>query len=138
MTKQYHVLIVEDEPLISGALKAKCEIEGLQATVANNGQVGLELALSEHPNFILLDIIMPVMDGMTMLKKLRKDKWGKSALVMLWTNLNQFEHPEDQQKYNFHAAVGLVEQRLAVDYLVKSNWTPEQVVLKIKEKLGLV
>jgi two-component system alkaline phosphatase synthesis response regulator PhoP len=125
MAKQYHVLIVEDEPLISSALKAKCEIEGFKVTVANNGQVGLDLALSEHPDFILLDIIMPVMDGMTMLKKLRKDKWGETVPVLLWTNLNDMRYMEDRLKYN------------AVDYLVKSGWTPEQAVSQIKLKLGL-
>jgi DNA-binding response OmpR family regulator len=125
MIKQSHVLIVEDEPLISGALKIKCEHEGFRTIMAANGQDGLRQALSDHPDFILLDIVMPVMDGITMLKKLRKDKWGETVPVLLWTNLNDIEHMEDRLKYN------------AVDYLVKSDWTPDQVVSQIKLKLGL-
>lgn len=125
MSKQPHILIIEDEPLIGGALKIKCEREGFQVSVASNGQEGLRQALSEHPDFILLDIVMPVMDGMEMLKKLRKDKWGEAVPVLLWTNLNDSEHLEDRLKYN------------AVDYLVKSDWSPDQVVSQIKLKLGL-
>lgn len=123
MSKQLHILIVEDEPLISGALKIKCEHEGFRATVAVNGQDGLRQALSDHPDFILLDIVMPVMNGIAMLKKLRKDKWGETVPVLLWTNLNDMEHMEDRLKYN------------AVDYLVKSDWTPDRVVSQIKLKL---
>lgn len=124
MNKQSHILIVEDESTLSQALKTKCEQAGFLATVANNGQVGLDLALSKHPDFILLDIVMPVMDGITMLKKLRHDAWGETIPVLLLTNLNDAEHLEDRLKYN------------AVDYLVKTDWSLEDVIKQIKLKLG--
>lgn len=124
MNNAQRILIVEDEPLISGAIAAKCQQEGFSVTVAANGKEGLERALADHPDFILLDIVMPVMDGIAMLKKLRKDAWGETVPVLLWTNLNDSEHMEDRLKYN------------AVDYLVKSDWTPEQVVEQIKLKLN--
>lgn len=125
MDNKHRILIVEDEPLISGALAAKCEHEGFSVTVAADGKAGLTQALEQHPDFILLDIVMPVMDGIAMLKKLRKDTWGETVPVLLWTNLNDSEHLEDRLKYN------------AVDYLVKSDWTPDQVVQQIKLKLGM-
>jgi DNA-binding response OmpR family regulator len=124
MTQQPHILIVEDESALSQALKTRCEQAGFRATVAANGRDGLERALADHPDFVLLDIVMPVMDGITMLKKLRHDAWGETVPVLLLTNLNDAEHLEDRLKYN------------AVDYLVKTDWSLEDVIKQIKLKLG--
>jgi DNA-binding response OmpR family regulator len=124
MPKQQHILIVEDEPSLSQALKAKCEQTGYLVTVAVNGRDGLERALADHPDFILLDIVMPVMDGVTMFKKLRQDAWGEKVPVLLLTNLNDTKYMEEGLKYN------------AVDYLVKTDWSLEEVVKQIKLKIG--
>lgn len=117
------ILIVEDEIALLEALteKLKQDFEVLQA---KNGQEGLQQALNLHPDLILLDIIMPVMDGMTMLTKLRSDEWGKSVPVIVLTNLS------DEQK------VTECLQQGVYDYLVKSGWTLEDLTKKIKDRLG--
>jgi CheY-like chemotaxis protein len=92
---------------------------------AKNGQEGLDLALAEHPDMILLDISMPVMDGLTMLKELRKDEWGKHAEVIFLTNFTDVER------------ISQAAEVEAVDYLIKEDWQAEDLVNKVKEVLGM-
>ena len=63
------VEIVEDEATLTKALKDKFEREGFGVITANNGAQGLTTALEKCPDLILIDVVMPIMDGMTMLKK---------------------------------------------------------------------
>jgi DNA-binding response OmpR family regulator len=121
---KHRILIAEDEPLIAGAIAQKFKLEGFDVSVAKDGQAGLAMALADHPDVILLDVIMPVLDGLGMLKKLRKDKWGEQAKVILWTNVSDAQQVSDRLKYG------------VFDYLVKSDWTPEEVVRQVKQKLG--
>ena len=120
------ILIVEDEQGIRQALVDKFSIEGFDVLEAKNGKEGLKLALKEHPDLILLDIIMPVMDGVTMMKKLKGDKWGQEVPVIMLTNLSDIE------KVSRFVESGVYE------YLVKSDWRIEDVVKKVKEKLGII
>jgi DNA-binding response OmpR family regulator len=106
------------------ALRDKLTVEGFLPIEAKNGEEGLEIALREHPDLILLDVIMPKMGGLAMLDKLREDAWGKDAKVILLTNLvdnNQVARAVKQGSY---------------DYLVKSDWKMKDVVAKIRERLG--
>jgi len=118
------ILIVEDEPALCEALRDKLLREGFTVLAAKDGKEGLEIALIDHPDLILLDIIMPVMDGMTMLNKLRADPWGKGALVIILTNLSDAKDP-----------LVLFPHR-SLDYLVKSDWKIEDLTAKVKERLG--
>lgn len=118
------ILIVEDEPALCEALRDKLTREGFTVLSAKDGKEGLEIALIDHPDLILLDIIMPVMDGMTMLNKLRADPWGKGALVIILTNLSDAKDP-----------LVLFPHR-SLDYLVKSDWKLDDLVAKAKERLG--
>lgn len=118
------ILIVEDEISPLKALVAKFSREGFNVLQAEDGETGLRLALQEHPDLILLDIILPKMDGLTMLKKLREDERGTKVPVILLTNLS------DSQK------VAEAVEHHACDYLVKSDWPLEAVVQKVKEKLA--
>jgi DNA-binding response OmpR family regulator len=117
------ILIVEDEASLVKALFDVIKKEGYEVETAENGQTGLVLALKSHPDLILLDIIMPVMDGMTMLRKLRQDAWGKDAKVILLTNLSGVE------KMTESSAEGVN------DYLIKSDWSLDDIIKKIKTKL---
>ena len=123
MTK---ILIIEDEPSLRGALVDKLSREGFCCLEAKNGLEGLDAALKEHPDLILLDIIMPVMDGMTMLEELRKNPWGKNVPVILLTNLSEVEKVAQSLHHGVY------------DYLVKSDWKLEDIAKKIKTKLGLL
>lgn len=119
------VMIVEDEAPLRNAVSDILSFEGFKVLQASNGQEGLDLALKEHPDLILLDLMMPVMDGLTMLEKLRTDKWGANAPVILLTNIN------DPGK------VALATEAGSYDFLVKSDWNIEDVVKKIKTRLGI-
>ena len=119
----YKILIVEDEQSLIRALNEKLEQEGFEVIDALNGEEGLEKALHEHPDLILLDIVMPRMDGITMLKELRKDEWGKNVPVLLLTNLTDAAKTAEA-----------VENKV-VGYLVKTDWKIEDVVDKIRETL---
>ena len=125
MSKANKILIVEDEPAMLDVLSTKLTQAGLTVIIAENGQEGLNLALIQHPDLILLDIIMPVMDGMTMLRELRKDSWGRSAKVVLLTNLSEAGKADESFEQGVY------------DYLVKSDWKLEDIVNKVKGKLGI-
>ncbi len=123
MTNNKKILIVEDELSLRNALRDKLTSEGFNILEAKSGKEGLDTALREHPDLILLDIIMPVMDGLTMLDKLRHDEWGTKAPVILLTNLSDKEDLAIRSPYG------------SLDYIVKSDWKIEDVVKKVREKL---
>jgi len=118
------ILVVEDDVALKTALAKKMNEEGFSVLEANNGKEGLEIAKKDHPDLILLDIIMPVMDGMTMLKELRKDNWGKNATVIFLTNLSEEGKMSEAEELGSSA------------YLIKTDWSLSDLVKKIKEKLN--
>lgn len=120
------VLIFEDEDPLNHALSIKLTHEGFSVLQAFDGETGLALALEKHPDLILLDIIMPKMDGLTVLHKLQDDPWGRTVPVILLTNLSD----ELKVTENFPKNV--------VGYLVKSDWKLEDIVSKVKEKLHII
>jgi len=118
------ILLVEDDSLLLSMYAAKFELEGFAVTVAENGEKGVRLALKELPDIILLDIILPKLDGFAVLKQIKINPRTAKIPVILLTNLSQ----KDQ-----------VEQGLdlgAVDYLIKAHFMPSEVVEKIKKILG--
>lgn len=119
------VLIVEDEVSVLKALSDKLNYEGLTVLEAKNGKEGLDIALHDHPDIILLDIIMPVMDGITMLKKLKMDEWGKTVPIIILTNLNDSENVSEALKNGVY------------DFLVKTDWTLEHITQLVKERLAI-
>jgi len=118
------ILIVEDDATLRRIVFDKLKSEGFDVCEANNGVAGLEMALKEHPDLILMDIIMPEMDGMTMLKKLREDEWGKDARVIITTNLGDDKKSQEAMEHGVY------------DYLVKTEWSLDDLILKVKDKLG--
>lgn len=119
------ILVVEDEPSLISALRNKITQSGFEFSEARNGQEGLAKALAEKPDLILLDVIMPVMDGLTMLHKLREDEWGKEVPVIILTNLSDDKKVMEAVKQGSY------------DYLIKSNWSINEVINKIKERLKM-
>lgn len=122
------ILIVDDEAVLRKALLARLEEEGFRVLQAADGEEGLKKALKEHPDLILLDVIMPKMTGQEMVKELKKDKWGKEASVIFLTNVSDpikmAEIGEDS------SGVSSV-----YDYMIKSDFDLDHIVKKINESL---
>jgi DNA-binding response OmpR family regulator len=118
------ILIVEDETSLMDVLEDRFCRDGFIIIKAYDGKQGVDAALKYHPDLILLDIIMPVMDGMTMLQKIRKDPWGKRVKVILLTNLS------DPAKISESMVQG------ARDYLIKSDWKLDDIVKKVSNELN--
>jgi len=118
------LLIVEDEPMIRHALvEAFSSEKDIVVLAAHDGSDGLASALHEHPDFILLDILMPMMNGMQMLSALREDAWGKQAKLMILTNIDN-----DDQKAEARA-------KGVYDFVVKSNMDTKDVVEHVRNVL---
>ena len=92
--KKIKILLVEDDSFLSGMYDTKLKLEGFDVVLAEDGAKGLELAVSQNPDIILLDIILPKMDGFTALKHLKDNTETKKIPVILMTNLGQKEDVE--------------------------------------------
>ena len=125
MASKKRLLIVEDESPLLEILVEKFESSGFETLKAQDGEEGLSSALLNHPDLILLDIILPKMDGIEMLRRLRTDAWGKDAAVVLLTNLSDSDKVAEATRYQVY------------DFLVKSDWKLEDVVEKVKDKLKM-
>jgi len=115
------ILVVEDDEVLCRMYQRLLQNHRHYVLIGVNGEEGLKLALEEHPDLILLDIRMPKMDGISMLKLLRKDAWGAGVPVILLTNLapnvkNLKEVVGDNPPF----------------YIIKSNIEPEQLLKRIK------
>lgn len=120
------ILIVEDEPATRRALSDKFSHVGFRTLEAKDGEEGFTMAERKNPDLILLDLLMPKMDGMTMMKKMRETAWGVKIPIVILTNLSAddkviHEVTRDEPSY----------------YLMKTDWTIEDVVAKVKNALGL-
>jgi DNA-binding response OmpR family regulator len=121
MTKK--ILIVEDEESLLNVLVDKFTAEKFVVFSAKNGFEGLDIALKEKPDIILLDIVMPKMDGLTMLRELREDESGKNIKVIILTNLSGEDSMAEAMDNG------------SFGYLIKSDWKIEDLVKKVEEKL---
>lgn len=122
------VEMVEDDGSLLDVLYDKFIIEGFKVLKAKDGEEGLRTALAEHPDLIILDILMPKMDGLTMMKKLRQmNEWGKKVPIILLTNLSGNDEKINQ---------AILENEPAY-FLVKSDWTISDIVTKVEERLSL-
>lgn len=120
--KKIKILVAEDDLPIRMALVERLTQEGFETMEAIDGQSSLDMALVKRPDLILLDILMPVMDGMLVLKKIRgANKWGEKVPIIVLSNLDTQENIERAVKENVLA------------YMVKSNTRLDELVTKIKE-----
>ena len=118
------ILVVEDETDVQKILQENLRGAGYEVISATNGVEGVKAAHSEHPDLILMDVIMPVKDGITAIKEIRQDDWGKNVPIVVLTNLSDGERSD------------LVSEFGVKDYLVKADWDLHEVVTKIKEMLA--
>jgi len=123
MSKGRKILIVDDDQTILNMYETHLKNEGYIVSIADNGQTGLELAQKERPDIILLDIMLPQMDGFAVLEKLKGSSDAKKIPVVMLTNLRQEEDKKKGEKLGAEA------------YLVKADLTPAQMGEKIKKYL---
>lgn len=124
MPKKGKVLLIEDDQLMVKLYSIKLDLEGYEVTVATAGSQGLESASSAPPDVILLDIVMPGMDGFEVLRRLKKNPKTKTIPVLILTNLTGEE--EEVQK-----AIRLGAQ----DFIKKSDYTMRGIVGKVQSAL---
>ncbi|NCO05011.1 MAG: response regulator [Candidatus Magasanikbacteria bacterium] len=118
-----HVLLVEDDTFLSNIYKTKFEMEGFKISTADNGESGYNEAKKKKPDVILLDILLPKMDGFAVLEKLKADDDTKDIPVIMLTNLGQ----KDDVDKGFELG--------AVDYLIKAHFKPSETVEKVRKVL---
>lgn len=121
------VLIVEDEKSLREAIVDILRLKNFSILEAKNGREGIEIAFSEHPDLIVLDLIMPEMDGMTALGKIRENAWGAKVPVVILTNLSAM---------NGNPAADAMTHT-PTHYLVKSDWKLHDIVKKIEKILDI-
>jgi len=111
----HKIAIIEDDQAISQMYRFKFEAEGFTVETAENGKVGLQLAESMKPSIILLDLMMPEMNGDVMLEELRQKPWGKTLKVIILTNMGEQEVPARVKELGVKVVI------------LKADMTPRQV-----------
>ena len=115
------ILIAEDEDILCKVLEEKFEDENFKVITASTGDIVIDLARKNKPDMILLDILMPKLNGIDVLAKLKKDDSLKSIPVIMISNLNEDQKIEEALKLG------------AVDYLVKTDHPIKEVIEKVNK-----
>jgi DNA-binding response OmpR family regulator len=118
------ILIVEDELSMQRALKNKLEQETFKVMTAADGTQALEAMRSVTPDLVLLDLIMPKLDGISVLREMKKDEALRNIPVIILTNLSTGDKVAEAMQLG------------TFDFLVKANYSLEDVLRKVKERLA--
>jgi len=124
MLKTLKIAIIEDDKAISQMYRLKFESENFTVQTAENGKLGLELCEHMKPDMVLLDLMMPEMNGDEMLAKLRATDWGKNIKVIILTNMGEQEIPDAVKSLGVNAVI------------LKADMTPRQVSEVVKKHLA--
>src|SRR3989344_523003 len=122
-TTAQKILIVEDDKFLRDLIQQKLNKEGFLTVTAVDGEEGVRVAQAESPHLVLLDLILPGIDGFEVLKKLKEDKKTSYIPVIVLSNLGQKEDMERTLKGG------------AEDFMVKAHFTPSEIVTKIRATL---
>ena len=121
------ILVIEDEEPMLNALVKKFKNEGFNVLKAQDGIEGLESAFKNKPDIMIVDIIMPKLDGISLIKRARMEgnEWGKDVPIIMLTNLSDTESVSEAANFGVY------------DFLVKTDWRLDDVVRLVKQKLNL-
>lgn len=122
--KRSKILLVEDDGFLSGMYTTKLSLEGFEVLQAMDGEVGLAMIKEKRPDLVLLDIVLPKMNGLEVLKAAKGDKEIKDIPIILLTNLGKKDEVDEGLSLG------------AKDYLIKAHFVPSEVIGKIKLVLG--
>lgn len=114
------ILIIEDDKFLQSLVSKKLVEAGFEVLVSSDSKEAMKVLENQKPDLIVLDIILPIMNGFEILSMLKKDDATKNIPVIILSNLGQKEEVEKAM------ALG------AVDFMIKVNFTPEEIVRKIK------
>lgn len=121
---QKKILIIEDDDFFRGLIAKKLLFEEFDAYMAANGEEGLAKIKEQKPDLVLLDMLLPSMDGFEVLAKIKEDPAISSTPVIIASNLVEKEDVDRALKMG------------AIDYMIKSQYTPEMIIEKVKKVLG--
>lgn len=113
------ILIIEDDRFLRELIARKLSAEGYEVSEAVNGEAGVKAVKELKPDMVLLDLILPGIDGFEVLGRIKKDETTSSALVIILSNLGQKEDIEQGIKLG------------AADFLIKARFTPTEILEKI-------
>lgn len=125
-TEKKKILIIEDNRSYLTALTDKLNLEGFTVRTAEDGEKGLNLAKTEHPDLLLIDIMLPKMNGITIMNNLRQENWGQVLPIIVLTNLS----PDDD-------IIQKIMENQPAYYLIKSQVSLDEILTKIKNLLQL-
>jgi DNA-binding response OmpR family regulator len=117
------ILIVEDDADFLALLQERVALEGFSVFIARDGKEGLDVASKERPDLILLDILMPKMDGIEMAKRLKES--GINISIIFLTNVGDVDY------------ISKAIEASQSDYIVKSNISIDDIIARVKDKLGV-
>ena len=123
MTTKKKILIIEDDAFLSKLLARQLETSGFETVLAATGQEALSAASAQPADMVLLDIMLPDVDGFDLLKQIKTDSKSKAAPVIIISNLGQAEDITQGKKLG------------AVDYIVKSDLSLDELVKKVRQYL---
>jgi DNA-binding response OmpR family regulator len=118
------IAIIEDDAAIAQMYRMKFEAEGYVVETAENGKLGLQLAQEMQPDIVLLDLMMPEMNGDEVLTKMRASDWGKDTKVIILTNMGEQEAPAILKELN------------VLSFIVKADMTPRQVADVVQKHIS--
>ena len=121
--EQKTILVIEDDKFLRELISQKLSKEGFKLSEAMDGEEGAKKIQQEKPDLILLDLILPGMDGFEVLSQVKQDPALSEIPVIILSNLGQKEDVERGLKMG------------AVDYLIKAHFTPGEIIEKIKQAL---
>ena len=126
MTNKKTILIAEDEAAMLMALSKKFTSEGFNVLEAKDGEEALAKALDKKPDLVMIDIIMPKIEGIEVMKKIRRSRqWGGDVPIIMLTNLSDADSVSEAAKFRVY------------DFLVKTDWRLDDIVSLVKDKLNL-
>lgn len=115
------ILIIEDEDDLADALEIKLSNKGYSVETRSDGESGLAAALTLHPDVILLDLVLPIINGLEVLDRLRNDVWGEKANILIISN-------RDDEK-----SISRAERNKCNAFIVKANYSLEELVGEIEK-----
>ncbi len=122
--KKIFIMLVEDDKFLRELLVRKLESAGFKISTAVDGQEAFRKTKDEMPDIVLLDLVLPGIEGFDILEQIRKDEKTKDIPVIILSNLGQKEEVDKGMQLG------------ASDYLIKAHFTPDQIIKKVRDILG--